>query len=65
MLQAWIFLVVVVYTSHMFVCWGYLVVVGDGMAVVNQIYNGYGEGAPGGKGPSQGRIQCKHGKKDI
>lgn len=29
----------------------------SGMEVVDQIYNGYGEGAPRGKGPDQGRIQ--------
>ncbi|MGE3958729.1 MAG: peptidylprolyl isomerase [Vicinamibacterales bacterium] len=28
-----------------------------GMDVVDQIYDGYGEGAPRGKGPEQGRIQ--------
>ncbi len=28
----------------------------EGMNVVDQIYTGYGEGAPGGQGPSQGRI---------
>jgi peptidyl-prolyl cis-trans isomerase A (cyclophilin A) len=28
-----------------------------GMDVVNKIYSGYGEGAPRGKGPEQGRIQ--------
>jgi len=27
------------------------------MAVVDQLYNGYGEGAPKGNGPSQGRLQ--------
>ena len=31
----------------------------DGMSVVNDIYSGYGEGAPGGRGPSQGRIQAE------
>lgn len=31
-------------------------VVGDGMNVVDQIYSGYGEGAPRGQGPDQGRI---------
>jgi hypothetical protein len=35
------------------------VVVGDGMTIVDQIYSGYGEGAPSGKGPLQGRIQGK------
>jgi peptidyl-prolyl cis-trans isomerase A (cyclophilin A) len=29
----------------------------EGMEVVEQLYAGYGEGAPQGKGPSQGRIQ--------
>jgi len=28
-----------------------------GMNVVNSLYNGYGEGAPSGKGPDQGLIQ--------
>ncbi len=27
------------------------------MAVVDALYKGYGEGAPAGMGPSQGRIQ--------
>ncbi len=27
------------------------------MDVVNQLYSGYGEGAPQGKGPNQGRLQ--------
>ena len=27
------------------------------MDVVDALYSGYGEGAPGGSGPSQGRIQ--------
>ena len=30
-----------------------------GMDVVDKIYNGYGEGAPNGKGPNQGRIQSE------
>jgi peptidyl-prolyl cis-trans isomerase A (cyclophilin A) len=30
-----------------------------GMDVVDNIYNGYGEGAPNGKGPNQGRIQSE------
>eukprot|EP00808_Paulinella_micropora_P021734 g54598.t1 len=34
-------------------------VLGDGMEVVDQIYAGYGEGAPSGKGPEQGRIQSE------
>jgi peptidyl-prolyl cis-trans isomerase A (cyclophilin A) len=29
----------------------------SGMEVVDQLYKGYGEGAPGGAGPDQGRIQ--------
>ena len=29
----------------------------SGMEVVDSLYNGYGEGAPYGKGPDQGRIQ--------
>ncbi len=29
----------------------------SGMEVVDALYTGYGEGAPGGAGPSQGRIQ--------
>jgi len=29
----------------------------EGMAVVNKLYKGYGEGAPRGKGPDQGRLQ--------
>src|SRR5262249_53892054 len=28
----------------------------DGMAVVDSLYSGYGEGAPDGRGPDQGRI---------
>ena len=31
----------------------------EGMDVVNQLYSGYGEGAPDGKGPSQGLIESK------
>ena len=31
----------------------------SGMAVVDKIYSGYGEGAPSGKGPVQGRIQTE------
>ena len=30
---------------------------GDGMTIVNKLYKGYGEGAPRGKGPDQGRLQ--------
>lgn len=29
----------------------------EGMDVVDSLYKGYGEGAPGGRGPAQGRIQ--------
>jgi peptidyl-prolyl cis-trans isomerase A (cyclophilin A) len=31
----------------------------SGMAVVDKLYSGYGEGAPSGKGPNQGRIQME------
>jgi peptidyl-prolyl cis-trans isomerase A (cyclophilin A) len=31
----------------------------SGMDVVNSIYNGYGEGAPRGRGPDQGRMQSE------
>jgi peptidyl-prolyl cis-trans isomerase A (cyclophilin A) len=31
----------------------------EGMEVVDKLYAGYGEGAPGGKGPDQGRIQTE------
>jgi peptidyl-prolyl cis-trans isomerase A (cyclophilin A) len=31
----------------------------SGMDVVDKIYDGYGEGAPRGKGPEQGRIQAE------
>jgi peptidyl-prolyl cis-trans isomerase A (cyclophilin A) len=31
----------------------------SGMDVVDKIYTGYGEGAPRGKGPAQGRIQAE------
>ena len=30
---------------------------GNGMSVVDTLYSGYGEGAPNGRGPDQGRIQ--------
>jgi len=30
-----------------------------GMDVVDKLYNGYGEGAPRGKGPDQGRLQAE------
>jgi peptidyl-prolyl cis-trans isomerase A (cyclophilin A) len=33
--------------------------VSKGMDVVDKIYNGYGEGAPRGKGPDQGRVQSE------
>ncbi len=36
----------------------------DGMAVVESIHSGYGEGAPSGMGPDQGRIQT-HGNKYL
>ena len=29
------------------------------MDVVDRLYNGYGEGAPSGKGPDQGRVQAE------
>ena len=29
------------------------------MNVVESIYNGYGEGAPSGRGPDQGRVQMQ------
>jgi peptidyl-prolyl cis-trans isomerase A (cyclophilin A) len=31
----------------------------EGMDVVDRLYSGYGEGAPGGAGPNQGRIQSE------
>ncbi len=31
----------------------------EGMEVVDRLYAGYGEGAPGGAGPDQGRIQAE------
>ncbi|MBA2661301.1 MAG: peptidylprolyl isomerase [Bradymonadaceae bacterium] len=31
----------------------------EGMDVVNSLYAGYGEGAPQGRGPSQGRMQAE------
>jgi peptidyl-prolyl cis-trans isomerase A (cyclophilin A) len=31
----------------------------EGMDVVDKLYNGYGEGAPRGRGPDQGRIQSQ------
>jgi|CZKU01.1.fsa_nt_gi peptidyl-prolyl cis-trans isomerase A (cyclophilin A) len=33
--------------------------VSEGMDVVDSLYKGYGEGAPGGMGPDQGRIQAQ------
>jgi peptidyl-prolyl cis-trans isomerase A (cyclophilin A) len=33
------------------------IVTGSGMDVVDKLYNGYGEGAPSGRGPAQDRIQ--------
>ncbi len=34
----------------------------SGMNVVDKIYSGYGEGAPSGKGPEQGKIQMEGNK---
>jgi hypothetical protein len=31
----------------------------SGMEVVDALYNGYGEGAPRGQGPDQGRVQME------
>jgi peptidyl-prolyl cis-trans isomerase A (cyclophilin A) len=31
----------------------------QGMEIVDSLYKGYGEGAPGGRGPNQGRIQSE------
>ncbi|HEX7378505.1 MAG TPA: peptidylprolyl isomerase [Pirellulales bacterium] len=33
--------------------------VAEGMKVVDSLYNGYGEGAPGGRGPDQSRVQSE------
>jgi peptidyl-prolyl cis-trans isomerase A (cyclophilin A) len=33
--------------------------VSSGMQVVEQLYSGYGDGAPRGMGPDQGRIQSE------
>jgi peptidyl-prolyl cis-trans isomerase A (cyclophilin A) len=33
--------------------------ISEGIDVVGQLYSGYGEGAPHGKGPNQGRIQTE------
>ncbi len=38
------------------------VVKGDGMKIVDQLYAEYGEGAPSGGGPEQGRIQSEGNK---
>ena len=40
----------------------FAVVLEDGMDIVDQLYSGYGEGAPSGKGPDQGRIQTEGNK---
>ena len=34
-------------------------IAGNGMAVIDSLYSGYGEGAPSGNGPDQGRIQSE------
>jgi peptidyl-prolyl cis-trans isomerase A (cyclophilin A) len=34
-------------------------VIGNGMKVVDSLYSGYGEGAPGGAGPDQGLVQMQ------
>ncbi len=34
-------------------------VIGDGMKVVEKLYSGYGEGAPGGSGPDQGKLYAQ------
>lgn len=34
-------------------------VIGDGMKVVDSLYSGYGEGAPGGSGPEQGLVYAQ------
>ena len=31
----------------------------SGMEVIDKLYSGYGEGAPNGRGPEQGRIQAE------
>jgi len=33
--------------------------VAEGMHVVDALYSGYGEGAPSGNGPDQGRVQMQ------
>jgi peptidyl-prolyl cis-trans isomerase A (cyclophilin A) len=35
------------------------IVTGSGMDVVDKLYSGYGEGAPQGRGPAQGRLQSE------
>jgi peptidyl-prolyl cis-trans isomerase A (cyclophilin A) len=35
------------------------IVTGNGMDVVDKLYSGYGEGAPRGNGPEQGRVQSE------
>ena len=40
----------------------FAIVKDNGMTVVDQIYSGYGEGAPGGNGPDQSRIQSEGNK---
>ncbi|MCO4762280.1 MAG: peptidylprolyl isomerase [Myxococcales bacterium] len=40
----------------------FAIVDAEGMAVVNKLYKGYGEGAPRGKGPDQGRLQREGNK---
>jgi peptidyl-prolyl cis-trans isomerase A (cyclophilin A) len=37
-------------------------VIEEGMTIVDSIYSGYGEGAPRGKGPDQGRLQTEGNK---
>jgi peptidyl-prolyl cis-trans isomerase A (cyclophilin A) len=37
-------------------------IAGSGMDVVDKLYGGYGEGAPSGKGPEQGRVQAEGNK---
>ena len=34
----------------------------EGMDVVDRLYSGYGEGAPSGKGPNQGKMQMQGNK---
>ena len=31
----------------------------DGWATIEKLHKGYGEGAPNGRGPSQGRVQTE------